>query len=70
VAQSDHVNSEVTIQTFTQQNQVKQQNFSQKVQLEVQWLQVGCAILYLDHGFKYFPKIYKTNQNFITRNVT
>jgi hypothetical protein len=37
VAQSNHANSEGTIQTFTQENQVKEQNFSQKVQLEVMW---------------------------------
>jgi hypothetical protein len=45
VPQSNHANSEGTFQTFTKKSQVKQQNFSQKVQLEVQWLQVGCAIL-------------------------
>jgi len=39
MAQSDHANSEGTIQTFTKENQVKQQNFSQKVQP-----QVGCAL--------------------------
>jgi hypothetical protein len=37
VAQSNNANSEGTIQTFTQKNQVKQQNFSQKVQLQVLW---------------------------------
>jgi hypothetical protein len=70
VAQSNHANSEGTIQTFTQENQVKQQNFSQKVQLEVLWLQVGCDILYLDHGCTNFPKIYKTIHNSIARHVT
>jgi hypothetical protein len=33
VAQSEHGNSEVTIQTFTKENQVKQQNSSHKLQL-------------------------------------
>jgi len=56
VTQSIHANSEGTIHTFTQENQVKQQNFSKKVSLEVLWLQVGCAILYLDHGRTNFPK--------------
>jgi len=69
VAQSNHKISEGTIQTFTQENQVKQQNFSQKVQLEVLWLQVGCAILFLDHRCSNFPKTYKT-PNSIARNVT
>jgi hypothetical protein len=45
VPQSNHANSEGTTQMITQKNQVKQQNFSQKVQLEVLWLQVGWAIL-------------------------
>jgi len=35
VAQSNHANSGGTIHTFTQENQVKQQNFIKKVQLEV-----------------------------------
>jgi hypothetical protein len=70
VAQSNHTNSEGCIQTFTQENQVKQQNFSQKVQLEVLWLQLGCGILYLDHGCTNFPKIYKKTQNFTARVLT
>jgi hypothetical protein len=70
VAQKDRANSEGTIQTFTQESQVNQQNFSQKVQLVVMWLQVGCAILYLDPVCEYFPKIYKTTQNSMARNVT
>jgi hypothetical protein len=45
VAKSNHANSEGTTQTFTQKNQVKQRNFSQKVQLDVMWLQVGGAVL-------------------------
>jgi hypothetical protein len=43
--ESNHANSEGTIQTFTQKNQVKQQKLSQKVQLDVLWLQVDGAIL-------------------------
>jgi len=70
VAQSNHANSEGTLQTFTQKNQVKQLNFSQKVQLDLLWLRVGYAILYLDHGCTNFTKIYKTTQNSIARNVT
>jgi len=38
VAQSDHTNSEGTIHTFTQENQVKKQIFFKKVQLELLWL--------------------------------
>jgi hypothetical protein len=44
VAKSNHANSEGTIQTFTQENQVKQQNFNQKVQPQLTWPQVGCAL--------------------------
>jgi len=49
VAHSNHANSEGTIHTFTQENQIKQQNFIKKVQLEVPWLQVCFATLYLDY---------------------
>jgi len=58
VAQSNHANSEDTNHTFTQENQVKQQNSSKKVQLELLWLQVYCAILYLDHYCTNFSKLY------------
>jgi hypothetical protein len=70
VVQTHYANSEGTIHTFTQENQVKQQNFSEKVSLEVLWLQVDCAILYLDHGRTNLPKIYKTTQNSIAKKVT
>ena len=66
----NHANSEGTIQTFIQEYKVKQQNFSQKVHLEVLWLQVGFAILYLDHVCINYSKIYKTTQNSIANNVT
>jgi len=56
VAQSNHANSEGTIQTFIQENQVKHQNFSKKVQLEILWLQVVCAISYLDHRCTIFQQ--------------
>jgi len=48
----------------------KQETFSQKVQLEVLWLQVGCAILYLDHRCTNYPKISNKSQNSIARNIT
>jgi len=55
VAQNNHANSEGTIHTFTQENQVNNK-FSKKLQLEVMWLQVCCAILYLDHYCTNFTK--------------
>jgi hypothetical protein len=70
VAKSNHANSEGNIQTLTQKKQVKQQNFSQKVQLDILWLRVGCATLYLDHGCTNYPKPWKKSQNYIARNVT
>jgi hypothetical protein len=70
VAQSSDENSECTIHKFSQENQVKQQNISKKMQLDVLWLQVGCVILYLDHGCTDFPKIYKIKRSSIARNVT
>jgi len=57
VAQSNHANSEGTIHTFTQVNQVKQQKFRKKLQLEIMWLQMCCAVLYLDHYCTNFTKI-------------
>jgi len=57
VAQSNHTNSEGTIHTFTQENQVKQQNFIKKVQLEVLWLQVCFATLDLNNECTNFSKI-------------
>jgi hypothetical protein len=69
VALSNHENSECTIHTFTRENKIKQETFSQKVQLEVLWLQVGCAILYSEHGCTYFPKIYMKTQNSIGGNT-
>jgi len=47
VAQSNHENSEDTIQTYSQENLAKQQNFSQKVQPQIPWPQVGCALFLL-----------------------
>jgi hypothetical protein len=70
VTENNNANSEGTIQTFAQENQVNQQNFNQEVQMEVMWLQVGCAILYLDNECTNSPKIYKKTQNSIARNVT
>jgi hypothetical protein len=44
VAKSNHANSEGTIHTFTQKNQVKQQNFNQKVHPQLPWPKVGCVL--------------------------
>jgi len=57
VAQSNHANSEHSINTFTQEIQVKQQNFIKKLQLEIPWLQVWFATPYLDYECIHFSKI-------------
>jgi hypothetical protein len=44
MAQSNHANSEGTNQMFNQESKIKQKNFSQNEQLDVLWLQVGCAL--------------------------
>ena len=57
VAQSNHANSEHSINTFTQEIQVKQQNFIKKLQLEIPWLQVWFATPYLDQEYKFFKNL-------------